>query len=288
VKHLPSYVGEQGVRRKGGVTKAAVYVGLAVLLTAGSLLAANGGKSPVRSTPMPAARPALVVPQSFGCTVTFTNPGPPALTACVGEHGNINQIDYSPFGNPDNSSFDGYCLRDLGSGSTYWDIASADAGWGVATQSSTATTATTTRTTTDGRYTLTQNVFFKYGARMVLVGNLVRNNDTVAHSVTFDRVFFGDINGDSHGDVYDTAGGSVFAQDIDGVASTFLADPSLVARIGVSIFRNWVEPGNTSKTCQHAFAPTPTSPGTYVGIQQGRFTIPPGASVNFRVGYRLL
>jgi len=123
---------------------------------------------------------------------------------------------------------------------------------------------------------------------MVLVGNLVRNNDTVAHTVTFDRAFFGGINGDSRGDVYDTAGGSVFGQDIDGLASTFLADPDLVSRIGVSIFRNWVEPGNTSTTCQHAYAPTPTSPGNFVGIQQARFTILPGASLNFRVGYRVL
>ena len=40
------------------------------------------------------------MPQSGGCPVTFTNPGPPALTACVSGHGNINQLGYGPFAEP--------------------------------------------------------------------------------------------------------------------------------------------------------------------------------------------
>ena len=227
-----------------------------------------------------------VVPQSTGCTKTFTNAGPPALTVCVSSHGNINQIQYSPFGSAVNHiNSEGYCLLDLNTFVAYHDTGLVEGGWGVATQSSTATTVTTTRTTTDGIYTLTQNVFFKYGSRMVLVGNLLKNNDTVTHNVAFDRAFDGDINGTASGDIYDVAGGSVFGQETDGLASTFLANPSLVANIGVSTFGNW---SASRSTCSHTFEATPTAPGDYVGIVQGAFPIAAGATVNFRTGYRVL
>ena len=229
-----------------------------------------------------------VVPQATGCAKTFTNAGPPALTVCVSGHGNINQIQYSAFGSAVNHvNSEGYCLRDLNTSAAYHDTGGVEGGWGVATtQSSTATTVTTTRTTADGVFTLTQNVFFKYGSRLVLVGNLLKNNDTVTHTVTFDREFDGDINGSSGGDIYDVAGGSVFGQETDGLASTFLANPAPVsATVGVSGFGAW----STSRTtCQHSFMATPTAPGDFVGIVQGTFNIGAGATVNFRTGYRLL
>ena len=65
----------------------------------------------------------------------------------------------------------------------------------MATAESTPTTTTVTRTTTDGVYTLTQNIFFKYGSRMVLIGNLVKNNDTVSHTVRFNRYADLDMDG---------------------------------------------------------------------------------------------
>ena len=227
-----------------------------------------------------------VHPQSSGCAVTFTNPGPPAFSACVSSHGNINQINYTMFGAPPAHIFaEGYCLRDTGTGSTYYDAGTTEAGWLAASQSSTGTTVTTTRTTNDLRFTLTQNVFFKYGSRLVLVGNLIKNNDSVARNVRFDRSFDGDINASSAGDVYDRAGASVIAQQQDGLAATLLVDPSLAAAVAVSTQANW---SASRTTCQHTFESIPTPPGDYVGINQGAFTIAAGATVNYRIGYRVL
>jgi hypothetical protein len=263
--------------RKGAAVMLVVALAMGMLLTG--------------STPGGAAGGSEVTPQSGGCAVTFTNPGPPALTACVSGHGNVNDIIYSPFGGaPDQVNNESYCLRDLGSNTVYYDAGVyGEAGWGVATQSSTSNTVTTTRTTTDGVFTLTQNLFFKYGSRMVLVGNLLKNNDTVGHTVRFDRALDADINATGTSDVFDTAGASVFAQETDGMASTFLANPSLIGGIGVSTFANWFGSGTGSHTtCLHTFAATPTAPGDYVGINQGVFGIAPGATVNYRIGYRLL
>ena len=268
-------------RRKARTAAAATLVvalGMGTLLTGSAPGGADAGAV--------AGAKADVRPQSTGCAVTFTNPGPPAMTACVSAHGNINQIDYTMFGQPPNHIFtEGYCLRDTGTGATYYDAGNAEAGWLAASQSSTSTTATTTRTTTDLRFTLTQNVFFKYGSRMVLVGNLIKNNDSVARNVRFDRAFDGDINGSPGSDVYDRAGASVIAQQSDALASTLLVNPLLAAAVGVSTETNWAL---SRSTCQHTFESIPTAPGDYVGINQGGFTIAPGATVNYRIGYRVL
>jgi hypothetical protein len=48
----------------------------------------------------------------------------------------------------------------------------------------------------------------------------------------------------------------------------------------------WYATGRS--TCGHTLQPTPTAPGGYVAIMQHDTTIAAGASVNFRVGYRLL
>ena len=191
MEHVSVYVDEPVARRSAGRRKAAVYLGLAVLLAAASLVAANAAGSSTRSlSARGAGKAGSVVPQSGGCLVTFTNPGPPAMTVCVSGHGNINQLEYNPFGAPVGHMRHRGVLpgrpehsehRVLGRGHT------GEASWGVATQSSTATTTTVTRTTIDGIYTLTQNIFFKYGSRLVLIGNLVKNNDTVSHHVRFNR-----------------------------------------------------------------------------------------------------
>jgi hypothetical protein len=156
----------------------------------------------------------------------------------------------------------------------------------VATQSSTATTTTVTRTTTDGVFTLTQNIFFKYGSRLVLIGNLVKNNDTVAHQVFFTRYADIDMEGSSTSDVFDTAGASVFAQESNGVALTSLGNPALLWNFGSEPFGNWS--GGGSSSCVGGMNPGPTAPGDYVAEMQHLTTISPGATVNFRVGYRLL
>ena len=290
VEHVSVYVDEPVARRTAGKPKAAVYLGLAVLLAAASLVAANAAGSSTRSlATRGAGKAGSVVPQSGGCLATFTNPGPPAMTVCASGHGNINQLEYNPFGAPvGHIRTEGYCLVDLNASSTvYWDAGTqGEANWGVATQSSTATTTTVTRTTIDGIYTLTQNIFFKYGSRLVLIGNLVKNNDTVSHHVRFNRYADIDMEGTTGADVADVAGASVFAQQTNGVALTSLGNPGLVQAFGPEPFSTWNGTGKAA--CGHNFQPTPTSPGDYVEIMQHDTTIAAGATVNFRVGYRVL
>jgi hypothetical protein len=287
VEHVSVYVDEPIAHRSAGKKRAAVYLGLAVLLAAATLVAVNASGSSPRSISTRASdKTGSVTPQSTGCAVTFTNPGPPAMSACVSAHGNINQINYTVFGQPPAHIFtEGYCLRDTGTGIAYYDAGTVEAGWLAASQSSTSTTVTTTRTTNDLRFTLTQNVFFKYGSRLVLVGNLIKNNDSVTRTVRFDRSFDGDINASPAGDIYDRAGASVIAKQQDALASTLLSDPSLASAVAVSTETNWA---SSRATCQHTFESIPTAPGDYVGINQGSFSIAPGATVNYRIGYRLL
>jgi len=182
-----------------------------------------------------------VTPQS-SCFKTFTNPGPPPLTVCVSANGNLNDIVYSGRGTPvDQMAGEGYCLRRLeGSGTTYYDPGFGASGWGAASDSSTATTATVTRTTTDGRFTLTQDFAFKYGSRMVVVGNQVKNNDpNAAHPVLFDRSFDADMAGTSGNDVFEEDGSSVLAKEGDGLMLTSMV-PSMIANLGAETFVDFV------------------------------------------------
>jgi hypothetical protein len=290
------YVNEPIGRRTVGKRTVAVHLGLAVLLAAATLVAVNAAGSSARSlSTREAAKAAGVVPQATGCSVTFTNPGPPALTACVSGQGNINDLSYGPFTGPvDHVNVEGYCLFDLGTGAVYYDISLVQYGWGAATQSSTAIATSVTRTTTDGIYTLTQNIFFKYGSRLVLVGNLLKNNDTVSHAVRFNRYADFNVDGSPSGDVFDTAGASVFAQEANGVfaqgangvALTSLGNPALVQAFGAEAFGSFANP--RPMRCAPTFTAPPTAPGDYVAVIQHSTTIAPGATVNFRVGYRLL
>jgi len=279
---------ERGHRRSVAKRKVALYLGLAILLAAATLVAVNASGSSVRSlTARSAGEAGNTVPQSNGCAVTFTNPGPPALTACVSGHGNVNELIYSPFSVPvDHIASEGYCLRDLGTGTAYFDATNSEAGWGAATQSSTATTTSVTRTTTDGIYTLTQNIFFKYGSRLVLVGNLVTNNDTVSHAVRFNRYGDFDIDASSGSDVFDVAGASVVAQQDNGAVLTSLGNPALVQTLGAELFNSWNFSGKL--TCSHTLTAGPTNSADYVAVMQHTATIPAGGTVNFRIGYRLL
>ena len=288
MEHFSPYVDEPVGGRNVGKGKVALYLGLAVLLAAATLVAVNAaGSSAPSLSAQGAAKAGDVVPQSSGCTKTFTNPGPPALTACVSGHGNVNQLSYAPFFGPaSHIGSEGYCLRDLDTSTVYYDATATESGWGVATQSSTATTTTVTRTTIDGVYTLTQNIFFKYGSRLVLIGNLLKNNDTVPHSVRFNRYADIDMDSNSSNDVFDYAGASVFAQEVNGVALTSLGNPALVQKLGMEPYSTWFNTGRT--TCTHSLLVGPTAPGDYVAFIWHETTIPAGGTVNFRVGYRLL
>jgi hypothetical protein len=266
-------------RQKAGVALA--MTALMVLLVGE---AAPGGAQP-SSQQIGGVRPAAT-----GCTVTFTNAGPPLMSACVSGHGNINSLRYSPSGASDEhiavgTIAEGYCLKDTGTGTAYYDNGPSEAGWGVASQSSTAITTTVTRTTTDGFFTLTQNIFFKYGSRLVLVGNLVKNNDTVPHTVVFDRAADLDVNGSSGGDTFDVIGGSVLARETDGVLLTSLGDPALVRAKGAELLSTWLFTG--SHSCSHSLQPLPDANDDAAVIKHIA-TIGPGSTVTFRVGYRVL
>ena len=288
MEHFSPYVDEPVARRTAGKRRAAVCLGLAVLLAAATLVAVNASGSAVRTMSTRAARKAgNVTPQSVGCAVTFTNPGPPHLSACVSGHGNVNLLVYGPISGPVNHvNSEGYCLREANTATTYYDASGVEAGWGVATQSSTATTTTVTRTTTDGLFTLTQNIFFKYGSRLVLIGNLVKNNDTVAHPVFFTRYADLDMDETSTSDVFDIAGASVFAQQTNGIALTSLGNPALLFNYGAEPFASWAGSGVSS--CVGSLDGGPTAPGDYVAEMHHFTNISPGATVNFRVGYRML
>jgi hypothetical protein len=256
-----------------------MVTGAVVVLAANFLLAGAAPGAPKSGS-------GGVTPAAVGCAVTFTNPGPPALTVCVSGHGNINDIVYRAFGSPvDHVSLEGYCLLNFDNSTAYYDAGDVEARWGVATLSSTATTVTIKRTTTDGVFTLTQNIFFKYGSRMVLVGNLVKNNDAAARFVFFNRSFDGDIEGTAGDDVYDTAGSSVYGRDFNALALTSLGTPTNVAGIGAEPRGSWV---TSRTTCLPSFESVPTAAGDHTGTIQHQASIPAGATVNFRVGYRFL
>jgi hypothetical protein len=138
---------------------------------------------------------------------------------------------------------------------------------------------------TDLRYTLTQNIFFKYGSRLVLIGNLVKKNDSVAHTVRFTRHADLDIDGTPDDDEVETAGGPVVVRAVNGVALTSLGNPTFVQTLGPVTAEDWGQSGGRS-SCDHSFRPS--EPRDWSAVMRHQATIAPGATVNFRVGYRLL
>ena len=101
----------------------------------------------------------------------------------------------------------------------------------------------------------------------------------------FNRYADIDMDGTASSDVFDTAGASVVAQETNGVALTSLGNPGLVESFGAETFSNW---GGSRLTCLPDACRRPTAPGDYVAEMQHQSTLAPGATVNFRVGYRLL
>lgn len=255
-----------------------------------AVIAAMMGLFLTGAAPGGAASKDGVTPQSTGCFQTFTNAGPPSLSVCVSSHGNINQITYSASGSPvTNIASEGYCLA-AGPFTNYFDDSGVEGGWGAASASVSGNTITVTRTTTDGFFTLKQNIFVKYGSRMVLIGNLLKNNTTASQDVIFDRFFHGAVGGTST-NVYEEVGSSVLGKggsgNGEGLMLTSLA-PGLIFGIGAEDFGSFTAPDGGRSTCLHTFASNPTTPGNYVGIVSHFASIPAGATVNFKVGYRLM
>jgi hypothetical protein len=212
---LETYVGDSIApgRRRG--RRLAVYLGLAVLLAAASLVAVSsrGGA--------PSKFPRVLVPgSSAGCTTPpngflFSQVVDGArLSVCISQQGNINQIEY-----PDTAAghtqiaFDGYCLFDQDDGAVYQDFSP---GAGVTNQGFNAATLTQTapeilsmtRDTSDGKYRLTEFIKVNVQPRSVFVGMTVKNIGAVTRHVVASRLVAPAIDGSAANDEYNEFGGT--------------------------------------------------------------------------------
>jgi hypothetical protein len=177
-QQLALYVDEAVTGRGRGVKRLSLslYLGLAVLLTAASLVAMNsrGGAA--------SKFPRVLVPRSGGtCNGTpgngflFTQVVDGAqMNVCISQEGNINQIQY-----PDIShtqiAWDGYCLQDGIDSSIYQDFSPGagvtNHGFNAATFTQSASNIfSVTRTTTDGRYQLTEFIKLNFQPRSISWG----------------------------------------------------------------------------------------------------------------------
>jgi hypothetical protein len=103
--------------------------------------------------------------------------------------------------------------------------------------------------------------------------------------VLFDRSFDADMAGTSGNDVFEEDGSSVLAKEGDGLMLTSMV-PSMIANLGAETFVDFVASG--ASTCIHSFESNPTPAGDHVGIAAHVANIGPGATVNFKVAYRLM
>jgi hypothetical protein len=219
VHELALYAQEPSAGTGRGGRRLSVYLGLAVLLAAASLVAVNGrGGAPSRF-------PRVVVPGSGGlCTsppngALFTQAvDGMQIKVCISQQGNINQISY-----PDNASghtqiaFDGYCLAESVSGSfvEYKDYSPgagvASSGFGPATLTQTAPEIfNMTRDTTDGKFRLTEFIKVNLQPRSVFVAMTVKNIDpaNVTHNLFAFREVAPAIDGNAADDQYNQFGGT--------------------------------------------------------------------------------
>ena len=211
---LEAYVAESiaPVGRRG--KRPSVYLGLAVLLAAVSLVAVNsrGGAA--------SKFPRVVAPGSGGVCTSPPNgalfsgtDGGVQINVCISQQGNINQIQY-----PDTAAghtqlaFDGYCLSD-GGGTNYQDYSPgsgvASFGFGPATLTQTAPEIfSMTRNTTDGKYQLTEFIKVNIQPRSVFVNMTVKNIDpaNVTHQVGLLREVAPAIDGSAADDQYNEFG----------------------------------------------------------------------------------
>jgi hypothetical protein len=213
MEQLSLYVDESVARPGREVKRLSVYLGLAVLLAAASLVAVNsrGGAS--------TKFPRVLVPGSSGACSSPPNgalftqaDGGAQITVCISQQGNINQITY-----PDTShgqiAWDGYCLFDQTDGAVYQDFSPGagvpNQGFGPATQTQTAPEIFgMTRTTTDNRYQLTEFIKINLQPRSVFVGMTLKNVGSVTHYVIASRLVAPAIDGSAANDEYNEFGGT--------------------------------------------------------------------------------
>ena len=192
----------------------ALYLGLAVLLAAASLVAVNSRGGEAAKVPrvlVPSAGSACNSTPGNGFGYTNTVDGT-TMTVCISQEGNINQINF-----PDTAAshkqiaWDGYCLGDLDSNTLYNDYSPGSgvpfSGWGAATLTQTPPNqVNVTRSTLDGKYQLTEFIKINFQPRSIFVGMTIKNTDTVTHHFLFSRTVAPAIDNSAANDQYNQYG----------------------------------------------------------------------------------
>jgi hypothetical protein len=212
---LDIYVGESVAPAVRKSRRLSVYLGLAVLLAAMSLVAVrshSGGASAFPRVLVPGSSAACTSPPNgflFSQTVDGAQ-----MNVCISQEGNINQIQY-----PDTAvghtqiAFDAYCLIDSDTTTTYVDAGSGSgvgsSGFGSATFTQTASNIfNVTRNTTDGKYQFTEFIKINFQPRSIFVGMTVKNIDpsNATHTVAGIRSVGPAIDGNAADDQYNEFG----------------------------------------------------------------------------------
>jgi hypothetical protein len=198
-----------------------VYLGVAVLLAAASLVAVNyrGGA---------AAKLRLIHPRDGGCAVPFTKSVTDGagvtttLNLCISQEGNITSLFY-----PDTSashqqiSFDAYCLADLGQFTNTWynDFGGApgvpaSSGFGPATITGgpNSNPIVVTRSTTDGKFQLQEYIAVNFVPRSIAVIVSIKNTSGSARTFAFERAVAPKVDGNASDDQYNVYGISGFGR----------------------------------------------------------------------------
>jgi hypothetical protein len=206
----PIRIADRGRRRLG------LSLALAILSAMVSLVAmkAGGGEG--------ASFPRVIHPRSSGvCTsppngALYSNAVDGAqMNVCISQQGNINQIQYPDTGTGHTQiAFDGYCLLDTDTNTTYWDYSPggpSSTGFGPATLSQSASNQwNMTRNTADNKYQLTAFIKINFQPRSIFVGMTVKNIDAAnaQHHIAGVRALAPAIDGSPADDQYNEFGGT--------------------------------------------------------------------------------
>jgi len=161
MEQLPGYIQEPIAPRRMEVKRLSVYLGLAVLLAAASIMAVqrdSDRSAPIARVIYPKAGSACTTPPN-GYLYTNTVDGT-TFNVCVSQEGNISQISFPTASSPQ-IAWDGYCLFDSNTNTSYTDYSPGSgvsfSGWGAATLTvAAANQVNVNRQTLDGKYQLTE------------------------------------------------------------------------------------------------------------------------------------
>jgi hypothetical protein len=205
---VESYVTEPIASERRGRRRRmlSLYLGLAVLLAAASLVAINAGAGHSASPRWiihPKAGSACTTPPN-GYSYVNTVDGT-LMQVCVSQEGNINGFFLGSATNQ--IAWDGYCLFDFDSAASYTDYSPGSGasftGWAAATLTVAASDQINmTRQTLDGKYQLTEFIKMNLQPRSVFVGMTIKNVDSATHHVGVFRSVAPRIDGSAADDEY--------------------------------------------------------------------------------------